>query len=77
MLLYIYLDNSITCSKCENISARNDAGARGFELGLGVVDGVVALYAAILRRAPLGARAGDEDGAVAALDEAVVEEHPE
>ena len=72
-----YHNDRITCSECENVGARNDARTGGFELGLGIVDDFVARRGSVLRSALLGGRRVDEDGAVAALHEAVVEMHPE
>ena len=72
-----YQNNSITCGKCEDISAGNDTRAGGLELCFSGIDDVITSYSAIGRGALLGVRAVDEDGAIAALDEAVVEVHSE
>lgn len=76
-MLINYQNSGVTRRKCEDIGAGNDVRTRGFELSLGVVDDVVAVDTAVWTGGLLGPGTLDEDRAVAALDEAIVEVKPD
>ena len=72
-----YQNDRVAGSEGKNIGARDDSRASSFEPGLGIINNIVSIQQTVWSSGFLSGRAIDENGGIAAADEAVMEVHAE